>query len=167
MPLALDFPRVARSRRAWHHHPASGGSLCAGLACCCRWERVGRVRRGVLGVPARRTQERHHARIPRVAHEPGIDYVVTKIPSFAFEKFPLAGPTLTTQMNGEHTRPACCIRRRAGCSFSRTMFPAWKPETAGETPALPLRSLETRWPCARTRSGLGGDGKPWRIGTEV
>ena len=29
------------------------------------------------------------------------------------------------------------------------------------------RSLETRWPCASTRSGLGGDGKPWRIGTEV
>ena len=23
-----------------------------------------------------------------------------------------------------------------------------------------LRSLETRWPCASTRSGLGGDGKP-------
>ncbi|MEI6077596.1 MAG: hypothetical protein WCS94_18590 [Verrucomicrobiota bacterium] len=30
-----------------------------------------------------------------------------------------------------------------------------------------LRSLETRWPCASTRSGPGGDGKPWRIGTEV
>ena len=30
-----------------------------------------------------------------------------------------------------------------------------------------LRSLEARWPCARTRSGLGGDGKPWRISTEV
>jgi carbamoyl-phosphate synthase large subunit len=29
-----------------------------------------------------------------------------------------------------------------------------------------LRSLETRWPCASTRSGLRGDGKPWRIGTE-
>jgi carbamoyl-phosphate synthase large subunit len=27
--------------------------------------------------------------------------------------------------------------------------------------------LETRWLCASTRSGLGGDGKPWRIGTEV
>jgi carbamoyl-phosphate synthase large subunit len=29
-----------------------------------------------------------------------IDYVVTKIPRFAFEKFPQADPTLTTQMNG-------------------------------------------------------------------
>src|SRR5574343_538352 len=30
--------------------------------------------------------------------EPSIDYVVTKIPRFAFEKFPAADPHLTTQM---------------------------------------------------------------------
>jgi carbamoyl-phosphate synthase large subunit len=30
--------------------------------------------------------------------EPSIDYVVTKVPRFAFEKFPLADPHLTTQM---------------------------------------------------------------------
>ncbi|MFH1067422.1 MAG: carbamoyl-phosphate synthase large subunit, partial [bacterium] len=30
--------------------------------------------------------------------EPSIDYVVTKIPRFTFEKFPAADPTLTTQM---------------------------------------------------------------------
>ncbi len=30
--------------------------------------------------------------------EPSIDYVVTKIPRFAFEKFPQADPTLNTQM---------------------------------------------------------------------
>jgi carbamoyl-phosphate synthase large subunit len=30
--------------------------------------------------------------------EPGIDYVVTKIPRFAFEKFPHADPTLATPM---------------------------------------------------------------------
>src|SRR5699024_846261 len=33
-----------------------------------------------------------------VAFEPTIDYVVTKIPRFAFEKFPLADSRLTTQM---------------------------------------------------------------------
>ena len=63
--------------------------------------------------------------------EPSIDYVVTKIPRFAFEKFPQAGAcarpplTLTTQMKsvgeamaigrtfkeGEHTRLACRFRR--------------------------------------------------------
>src|SRR5512143_2974112 len=30
--------------------------------------------------------------------EPSIDYVVTKVPRFAFEKFPLANDRLTTQM---------------------------------------------------------------------
>jgi carbamoyl-phosphate synthase large subunit len=30
--------------------------------------------------------------------EPTIDYVVTKVPRFAFEKFPEADPELTTQM---------------------------------------------------------------------
>ena len=30
--------------------------------------------------------------------EPSIDYIVTKIPKFAFEKFPQAEPKLTTQM---------------------------------------------------------------------
>jgi carbamoyl-phosphate synthase large subunit len=30
--------------------------------------------------------------------EPAIDYVVTKIPRFNFEKFPQAEPVLTTQM---------------------------------------------------------------------
>ena len=30
--------------------------------------------------------------------EPSIDYIVTKIPKFAFEKFPQADPKLTTQM---------------------------------------------------------------------
>src|SRR5690554_595927 len=32
------------------------------------------------------------------AFDPAIDYVVTKIPRFAFEKFPGADPRLTTQM---------------------------------------------------------------------
>src|SRR6185369_9985278 len=32
------------------------------------------------------------------AFEPTIDYVVTKIPRFTFEKFPGADPTLTTSM---------------------------------------------------------------------
>jgi len=57
--------------------------------------------------------------------EPTIDYVVVKVPRFAFEKFAQADPTLTTQM-----------------------------KSVGEAMAI-------------GRSGLGGDGKPWRIGNEV
>jgi carbamoyl-phosphate synthase large subunit len=37
-------------------------------------------------------------RVTTACFEPTIDYVVTKVPRFAFEKFPEANPTLTTQM---------------------------------------------------------------------
>jgi carbamoyl-phosphate synthase large subunit len=74
--------------------------------------------------------------------EPTIDYVVTKIPRFAFEKFPNADPTLNTQMKSVGEAMAI------GRTFKESLQKC-------------LRSLEIG------RSGLGGDGKPWRIGTEV
>ena len=75
-------------------------------------------------------------------YEPALDYVVTKIPRFAFEKFPQADPTLTTQMKSVGEAMAI------GRTFKESLQKC-------------LRSLEIG------RSGLGGDGKPWRIGTEV
>ncbi|HVZ17043.1 MAG TPA: carbamoyl-phosphate synthase large subunit, partial [Terriglobales bacterium] len=74
--------------------------------------------------------------------EPTIDYVVTKIPRFAFEKFPQADPTLTTQMKSVGEAMAI------GRTFKESLQKC-------------LRSLEIG------RSGLGGDGKPWRIGADV
>lgn len=74
--------------------------------------------------------------------EPTIDYVVTKIPRFAFEKFPGADSTLTTQMKSVGEAMAI------GRTFKESLQKA-------------LRSLEVG------RSGLGGDGKPWRIGNDV
>src|SRR6059058_2451114 len=74
--------------------------------------------------------------------EPTIDYVVTKIPRFAFEKFAQADPTLTTQMKSVGEAMAI------GRTFKESLQKC-------------LRSLEIG------RSGLGGDGKPWRIGIEV
>ena len=74
--------------------------------------------------------------------EPTIDYVVTKIPRFAFEKFPQADSTLTTQMKSVGEAMAI------GRTFKESLQKC-------------LRSLEIG------RSGLGGDGKAWRIGTEV
>ena len=74
--------------------------------------------------------------------EPTIDYVVTKVPRFAFEKFPQADSTLNTQMKS--VGEAMAIGRTFKESFQKC-----------------LRSLEIG------RSGLGGDGKPWRIGNEV
>ena len=74
--------------------------------------------------------------------EPTIDYVVTKVPRFAFEKFPQADPTLNTQMKSVGEAMAI------GRTFKESLQKA-------------LRSLEVG------RSGLGGDGKAWRIGTEI
>ncbi|PWU08667.1 MAG: carbamoyl phosphate synthase large subunit [Verrucomicrobia bacterium] len=66
--------------------------------------------------------------------EPTIDYVVTKIPRFTFEKFPLADATLTTQMKS--VGEAMAIGR-----------------TLKESLQKAIRSLETG------RLGLGDDGK--------
>jgi carbamoyl-phosphate synthase large subunit len=74
--------------------------------------------------------------------EPTIDYVVVKIPRFAFEKFPQADPTLNTQMKSVGEAMAI------GRTFKESLQKC-------------LRSLEIG------RYGIGGDGKPWRIGTEV
>ena len=74
--------------------------------------------------------------------EPTIDYVVTKIPRFAFEKFPQADPTLNTQMKS--VGEAMAIGRTFKESFQKA-----------------LRSLEIG------RYGIGGDGKAWRFGDQV
>ena len=74
--------------------------------------------------------------------EPTIDYVVTKVPRFAFEKFPQADPTLTTQMKSVGEAMAI------GRTFKESLQKC-------------LRSLEIG------RSGLGGDGKTWRVDSEL
>ena len=66
--------------------------------------------------------------------EPSIDYVVTKLPRFTFEKFPTADPVLTTQMKSVGEAMAI------GRTFKESMQKA-------------LRSLETG------RFGFGFDGK--------
>ncbi|MBD2772817.1 carbamoyl-phosphate synthase large subunit [Iningainema tapete] len=66
--------------------------------------------------------------------EPTIDYVVTKVPRFAFEKFPGSEPVLTTQMKS--VGEAMAIGRTFNESFQKA-----------------LRSLETG------RAGWGCDGK--------
>jgi carbamoyl-phosphate synthase large subunit len=74
--------------------------------------------------------------------EPTLDYVVTKVPRFAFEKFAQADPTLNTQMKSVGEAMAI------GRTFKESLQKA-------------LRSLEIG------RYGLGGDGRPWRVGNEV
>jgi carbamoyl-phosphate synthase large subunit len=81
-------------------------------------------------------------RLTPASFEPTIDYVVTKVPRFTFEKFPQADPTLNTQMKSVGEAMAI------GRTFKESLQKA-------------LRSLEIG------RSGLGGDGRPWRIGTTI
>ena len=66
--------------------------------------------------------------------EPSIDYVVTKVPRFAFEKFPTADSTLTTQMKSVGETMSI------GKTFKQSLQKA-------------LRSLEIG------RAGFGADGK--------
>ncbi len=74
--------------------------------------------------------------------EPTIDYVVVKVPRFAFEKFSQADPTLNTQMKS--VGEAMSIGRTFKESLQKC-----------------LRSLEIG------HYGLGGDGKPWRVGNDL
>ncbi len=73
-----------------------------------------------------------------VCFEPSIDYVVTKVPRFAFEKFTAADDTLGTQMKS--VGEAMSIGR----TFKQSLQKA-------------LRSMETG------RAGLGADGKDGRL----
>src|SRR3954469_16715521 len=58
-------------------------------------------------------------KVPRASFEPTIDYVVTKIPRFAFEKFPGAQPLLTTAMKS--VGEAMAIGRTFGESLQKAL----------------------------------------------
>jgi carbamoyl-phosphate synthase large subunit len=81
--------------------------------------------------------------------EPTIDYVVTKVPRFAFEKFPGAELTLTTSME-KSVGEAMAIGRtfqeslQRRCARSRPASPA---STRSPSPASARAT--TRTPCAR------------------
>ena len=76
--------------------PARLALLGAGLEGDRLPDRQGRGQAGGR-LHARRARERHH-RVTPASFEPTIDYVVTKMPRFTFEKFPGAEPLLTTSM---------------------------------------------------------------------
>jgi hypothetical protein len=85
--------------------------------------------------PARKRRRR--SRSPGALHdasasfEPSVDYVVTKIPRFAFEKFPQADPTLTTQMK----------------SVGEAMAGGRRPPVQGKPARMPALAAEARHSC--------------------
>ena len=100
--------------------------------------------------------------------EPSIDYVVTKIPRFDFEKFPQADPTLTTQMKS--VGEAMAIGRTFKESFQKALRsleigslglePLWDPTADNHDLARALRVPGARraWYIADAfRQGLGLD----------
>jgi carbamoyl-phosphate synthase large subunit len=93
-------------------------------------------------------------RVTPASFEPVLDYVVVKVPRFAFEKFPSADPTLTTQMKS--VGEAMAIGRTFKEAFQKGIRgleidrPGW---VAGATPAddrLQDESLEAVLAALRT-----------------
>ncbi|MGB3203388.1 MAG: carbamoyl-phosphate synthase large subunit [Crinalium sp.] len=82
--------------------------------------------------------------------EPTIDYVVTKIPRFAFEKFPGSKPTLTTQMKS--VGEAMAIGRTFLESFQKALRSletgraGWGCDGAEKLPSLPQVQAGLRTP---------------------
>jgi len=77
----------------------------------------------------------------KAAFEPTIDYVVTKIPRFAFEKFPGASPELGTQMRSVGEVMAI------GRTFKESLLKAMRSlelDVRGETKDMNLARLEAR-----------------------
>jgi carbamoyl-phosphate synthase large subunit len=93
-------------------------------------------------------------RVTPASFEPVLDYVVVKVPRFAFEKFPAADPTLTTQMKS--VGEVMAIGRTFKEAFQKGLRglevdrPGW---TVGATPAddrLQDDALETVLAALRT-----------------
>ena len=89
-------------------------------------------------------------KVTPASFEPTIDYVVTKIPRFAFEKFPGAEPLLTTSMKS--VGEAMAIGRTFGESLQKALrsletgltgFDEIALDTTIPTPSAP------RWPAPR------------------
>jgi carbamoylphosphate synthase large subunit len=95
--------------------------------------------------------------------EPTIDYVVTKIPRFAFEKFPGTDPVLTTQMKS--VGEAMAIGRtfqesfqkalrsletdgRAGAAIAAKPSRSYPPCDLGCAPPTPSASSQSTTPCS-------------------
>src|SRR4030095_4292787 len=91
--------------------------------------------------------------------EPSIDYVVTKIPRFTFEKFPSAQSVLTTQMKS--VGEAMAIGRTFKESFQKALRSLEIGHAGLERPAVPegQAGLEELW----KRIEVPRPGRPWAI----
>ncbi|MDJ0852997.1 MAG: carbamoyl-phosphate synthase large subunit, partial [Myxococcota bacterium] len=91
--------------------------------------------------------------------EPSIDYVVTKIPRFAFEKFPGVDNELTTQMKS--VGEAMAIGRTFKESFQKALRSLEIGHAGFESPSVPEgpEGLEALW----KRIDTPRPGRPWAL----
>jgi len=92
--------------------------------------------------------------------EPTIDYVVTKVPRFTFEKFPQAADRLTTQMKSVGEVMAI------GRTFQESLQKALRGlETGvdGLTPAAEVPANEEQWAALRHALRMPGSRRLWQV----
>ncbi len=87
-------------------------------------------------------------RVTKASFEPTIDYVVFKIPRFAFEKFPGADPTLTTQMKSVGEAMAM------GRTFKEALHKALRSLEVDRYGLVSLRGLDHGIPDGASREDL-------------
>jgi carbamoyl-phosphate synthase large subunit len=87
-------------------------------------------------------------RVTKASFEPTIDYVVFKIPRFAFEKFPGADPTLTTQMKSVGEAMAM------GRTFKEALQKALRSLEVDRYGLVSLRGLDHGLPSGANRDEL-------------
>jgi carbamoyl-phosphate synthase large subunit len=87
-------------------------------------------------------------RVTKASFEPTIDYVVFKIPRFAFEKFPGADPTLTTQMKSVGEAMAM------GRTFKEALHKALRSLEVDRYGLVSLRGLDHGIPDGANRDEL-------------
>ena len=93
-------------------------------------------------------------RLTPASFEPTIDYVVTKIPRWNFEKFPEADPTLTTQMKSVGEAMAI------GRTFKESFLKGIRSLELGRTGRLCSRRLPTTRSSTRRRCASGWSCRP-------
>jgi carbamoyl-phosphate synthase large subunit len=87
-------------------------------------------------------------RVTKASFEPTIDYVVFKIPRFAFEKFPGADPTLTTQMKSVGEAMSM------GRTFKEALHKALRSLEVDRYGLVSLRGLDRGIPDGASRDDL-------------
>ena len=95
-------------------------------------------------------------KVTPASFEPTIDYVVTKIPRFAFEKFPGAKPDLTTAMKS--VGEVMAIGRTIHESMQKALASLETGLTGFDEIAIPGVAASARLPSPQGGEGSGGEG---------